>query len=449
MDAMRDYGQDEELAKQFLREFTDVNEEGELISKYGPKLTQLADRESTHMFIEISDIEKFNQDLALQILRNTKRYVQIFYDALDHVLPAYKTRELENKDPMDVFIEQRLLIFERNQRAQVNPNAAPSQSGITNQGGIDIDGKYPPDLVRRAEIFFKPSSFDATPIRQVKAECLGRFVTVRGIVTRTTDVKPQITIATYTCDQCGCETFQPVTTRDFTPLFECTSAVCKSNKTIGRITLQTRGSKFIKAQEVKLQEHSDQVPTGNIPRTVTVMLHGELTRSCAPGDHISVSGVFLPLENRGFRAMSGGLTADTFIEAHYVTKMNKTEDDELNVEAMSPEEAEQLIRGEDNFLSKLSSSIAPEIYGHEELKKALLLLLVGGVDKNPYGMRIRGNINICLMGDPGVAKSQLLSFIDRLASRSKYNKFAIETYPLKVLSWWVIFNHLQYHIEVD
>ncbi len=83
-------------------------------------------------------------------------------------------------------------------------------------------------------------------------------------------------------------------------------------------------------------------------------------------------------------------------------------------------------------------SIAPEIYGHEDIKKALLLLLVGGIDKSPQGMKVRGtivcivfffclsvvllsgNINICLMGDPGVAKSQLLSYVNRLALRSQY-----------------------------
>lgn len=73
---------------------------------------------------------------------------------------------------------------------------------------------------------------------------------------------------------------------------------------------------------------------------------------------------------------------------------------------------------EEDFYEKLASSLAPEIYGHEDVKKALLLLLVGGVDCTPHGMKIRGNINILLMGDPGVAKSQLLSYIDRIAPRS-------------------------------
>ncbi len=74
---------------------------------------------------------------------------------------------------------------------------------------------------------------------------------------------------------------------------------------------------------------------------------------------------------------------------------------------------------EEDFYEKLASSLAPEIYGHEDVKKALLLLLVGGVDCTPHGMKIRGNINVLLMGDPGVAKSQLLSYIDRIAPRSE------------------------------
>ena len=75
---------------------------------------------------------------------------------------------------------------------------------------------------------------------------------------------------------------------------------------------------------------------------------------------------------------------------------------------------------EKDLYDRLAMSIAPEIYGHEDIKKALLLLLVGGIDKSPQGMKVRGNINVCLMGDPGVAKSQLLSYVNRLAQRSQY-----------------------------
>lgn len=116
--------------------------------------------------------------------------------------------------------------------------------------------------------------------------------------------------------------------------------------------------------------------------------------------------------------MAQGLLSDTYLEAHRIIRMNKTEDDEMDAEELTVEELQQV--AENDFYEKLASSIAPEIFGHEDVKKALLLLLVGGVDRSPKGMKIRGSINICLMGDPGVAKSQLLGFIDRLAPRSQY-----------------------------
>ena len=103
---------------------------------------------------------------------------------------------------------------------------------------------------------------------------------------------------------------------------------------------------------------------------------------------------------------------------------------------------------EDDFYEKLASSLALEIFGHEDIKKALLLLLVGGVDCTPHGMKIRGeymyiymymymfclistgNINICLMGDPGVAKSQLLCYIDNIAPRSESIHSSLISYLL-------------------
>ena len=84
----------------------------------------------------------------------------------------------------------------------------------------------------------------------------------------------------------------------------------------GRLYLQTRGSKFVKFQELKIQEHSDQVPVGNIPRTMTVIAKGETTRLAVPGDHIAASGVFLPMMKTGFRQLTQGLLSETFLEAH-------------------------------------------------------------------------------------------------------------------------------------
>uniref|UniRef100_A0A1B0FBN5 DNA replication licensing factor MCM7 n=1 Tax=Glossina morsitans morsitans TaxID=37546 RepID=A0A1B0FBN5_GLOMM len=239
-----------------------------------------------------------------------------------------------------------------------------------------------------SEVAIRPPSHEtAHSIRDIKAEHIGKLVTVRGIVTRTTEVKPMMVVATYTCDRCGSETYQPVNSLSFTPIQECPSADCRVNKAGGRLYLQTRGSKFVKFQQLKIQEHSDQVPVGHIPRTMTIMCRGEMTRQAQPGDHRIIC----------------------------LNKSDEITDKDANLTAQEFDEFAQ-----DDFYERLATSLAPEIYGHVDVKKALLLLLVGGVDKRPDGMKIRANINICLMGDPGVAKSQLLSYISRSALRYQY-----------------------------
>ena len=309
-----------------------------------------------------------------------------------------------HKDTLDVYIEHRLLAEQRLYSAD-----APR----------DPKNRFPNELLRRFECYFRPpTNAKAVSVRQIKARQIGKLVSVKGVVIRATEVKPMLQVATYTCDRCGAETYQPISSASFMPIEMCQSQDCQINKSGGRLCLQTRGSKFVKFQEIKIQEHSEQVPVGNIPRALTIYAKGENTRLCRPGDHVMVTGVFLPVLKTGFNQLSSGLLSDTFVEAHSIVKLNKTEDEEMLAEQLTEEEATRIC--EDDFYSKLTNSIAPEIYGMEDVKKALLLMLVGGVDKNPRGMKIRGNINICLMGDPGVAKSQLLNYIDRLAVRSQY-----------------------------
>lgn len=403
----RDYIAEKDKIKTFLRDFYVDNDAGKNFV-YSKQLKNLAHREQVSLVIDVDDIVDFDPDLADGIVDNTQRYTLIFGEAVQELLPEFKEREVVSKDALDIYIEHRLLMEQRNQRAD-------GGQAITR----DPRNKYPPELLRRFEIFFKATSRQKhSSVRDIKADSIGKLVCVKGIVTRATEVKPKMSVATYTCDTCGNETYQPIAAQTFMPLLMCPSQECTTNKSGGRLYLQSRGSKFIKFQEVKIQEHSDQVPVGNIPRSMTVICKGEVTRQTQPGDHVSITGVFLPMMKTGFNQITAGLLSDTFLEAHRIVKMNKTEDDEMDAQELTEDELKTV--AEDDFYDKLASSIAPEIYGHDDVKKALLLLLVGGVDKSPQGMKIRGNINICLMGDPGVAKSQLLSYIDRLAPRSQY-----------------------------
>ncbi|CAF0807088.1 unnamed protein product [Brachionus calyciflorus] len=402
MPAIRDYQNDKSELKRFLTEFYNDTPEGKEF-KYSKQLRDLANRDQISMTIDLNDVACLDQDLADACLNNSKRYIDLFYETVQELLPEYKDKDTVHKDTLDVYIEHRLLAEQR-----LYPADAPREAR----------NRFPSELLRRYELYFKHSQMKSVSVRQIKARSIGKLVNVKGVVIRATEIKPLLQVATYTCDRCGAETYQPIQSASFMPIEMCQSQDCQVNKSGGRLCLQTRGSKFVKFQEIKIQEHSEQVPVGNIPRAITIYAKGENTRLCKPGDHIGVTGIFLPILKTGFKQISSGLLADTYIEAHNIVRLNKTEDEEILAEQLSEEEASRIC--EDDFYSKLTSSIAPEIYGHEDVKKALLLLLVGGVDKNSRGMKIRGNLNVLLMGDPGVAKSQLLNYVDRLAVRSQY-----------------------------
>ena len=204
-------------------------------------------------------------------------------------------------------------------------------------------------------------------------------------------------------------------------MIECPSDQCKTNKVRGELALQIRASKFASFQDIKIQEPSDQVPIGHVPRTIKVRATGANTRKCTPGDGVTVTGVYMPATNFGFRAPT--LTQDTYLEAFEVTK-DKLSHGEYHIPT---EKIEQImdIRGTSesdvHLLSRLGNSICPEIFGHTEVKQALLLQMIGGNTKQMAdGMKIRGNVNVLLMGDPGVAKSQLLKHISSFAPRGIY-----------------------------
>ena len=370
--------------------------------------------------------------LAESIEKNTKHYIDILSTAVDKVMPK-ETQEISYVISQRIASVLNFLRFKddvydiiMSQRERRNAAMVMSQEN-------DLDPSmptsiFPPELTRRYTLTFKPITLSASSsdrfqkalaVRNVRGEHLGRLITIRGIVTRVSDVKPAVQVNAYTCDRCGCEIFQPVTTKQFTPMVECPSDECKKNNSKGQLFLSTRASKFLPFQEVKIQEMADQVPIGHIPRTLSVHCHGTLTRRINPGDVIDVAGIFLPTPYTGFKAIKAGLLTDTYLEAQWVNQHKKAYDD-LVVDARTFRRIEQY-KHSGHMYEYLSRSIAPEIYGHLDVKKALLLLLIGGVNKViGDGMKIRGDINVCLMGDPGVAKSQLLKYITKVAPRGVY-----------------------------
>lgn len=409
--------------------------------KYLDLLQRVANRELTTLYIELDDIKAYQEnqafmsqphasDLVQQVQKNAYHYIELFSSVVDELMPE-PTKEVSYKDDvLDVVLHQRKL---RNLRVEQEHaeeiNNLRTGFGNTNNdeqqpsAGSDLllENLFPAKLTRRYHLYFAPLSNNvkALAVRQVKGHHVGKYITVRGIVTRVSDVKPSVLVNAYTCDKCGYEIFQEVNSKTFQPLTECTSAICKTDNQRGQLFMSTRASKFLSFQEVKIQEMSNQVPVGHIPRSLTIHVNGDLVRSMNPGDIVDVSGIFLPSPYTGFRALKAGLLTETYLEAQFVSQHKKqyeslTLDDETKQRIMD-------LHTLGGVYMRLAESIAPEIYGHLDVKKILLLLLCGGVTKQiGDGLRIRGDINVCLMGDPGVAKSQLLKAINKIAPRSVY-----------------------------
>ena len=401
------YLEELELCKKFL---------GDPNGMYYESLEEIASRSRSVLEIHCDDFYGWREDprFGERVAKNSKRYLELFATAADAILESIP----RGNDPMRVEGTGDVIEVLRNQRIQQQQESIMD----TDEAIRDAQETFPPSLLRRYEVkIVPPTKSKSISLREVKSEHIGALVRVSGICTRVSDVKPMVSVATYTCDTCGFEIYQPVNGRSFMPLEACPSKRCQTNRVSGRLFLQTRGSKFVKYQEIKIQEMPDQVPIGHIPRSMTVQARGACTRMCTPGDNVTLTGIFLPTKFTGFRAVKAGLIADTYLECMSVDRHKKSYV-ELGKEISPQLESQIDMAAEDpNIYAKLASSIAPEIYGHEDVKKALLLMLVGGSTRVVGdGMKIRGDINICLMGDPGVAKSQLLKHISSITPRGVY-----------------------------
>lgn len=437
---------------------------------YLPHLQRIKDRHfyeetGSHAFVVEVPLDELDEwddskgsELATKAANNTVRYMELFSKVVDTFLGSLEShRDVHARDSIDILHDQRIQVVQQNQQEQQQQNADNPylvgnenlQQEIENNNnnnstasGIDqgVTEEFPPSLMRRYEIRILPrgrkgtlppftqqffSKDTARPttavsLREVRSHAMGHLVSVKGLIVRASHVQPSVAVATYSCDACGAEIYQVVQNcREFMPAVRCPS--CKSKHET--LHLQTRGSKFVKYQELKLQELPQQVPMGHVPRSMSVYCNGELTRLAQPGNVVTVDGIFLPqrIAESGYRALKAGLVSTTFLQAQHIFVHQKSLDEVDQYDEELEQQIQEIAQCKDPT-ELLSSQIAPEIFGLEDIKRALLLQLVGGCTRKlPDGMRIRGDIHICLVGDPGVAKSQLMKHVvQSLAPRSVY-----------------------------
>ena len=255
----------------------------------------------------------------------------------------------------------------------------------------------------------------STPLRKLSSEHIGKLAMLEGIVIRATNVRPLVTNGVFRCKRCEDTIVVPQTGNFLTFPFRCTNPTCRNTRSFEFVQEE---SEFIDSQELRIQEYPEELPPGQTPRSLDIQLIGKDTVELArPGDRVHVVGI-VRAEARSY-PRTGKLRAfGLHIEANYIDTAGK----ELESLEITPEEEEEIDRlSKDPWIHrKIVRSIAPSIYGYEHLKEAITYLLFGGVPKHLPDIRIRGELNILLIGDPGTAKSQLLRYVPRIAPRGLY-----------------------------
>ncbi len=252
---------------------------------------------------------------------------------------------------------------------------------------------------------------DLVDLRRLRSVHLGNLIAVEGIVIRQTVVKPLLIEGVFQCVRCSQVHYVRQEGGYYTEPAKCVNPNCGKN---GPFNLITEQSTYTDHQSITVQERPENLPPGQIPRSVPARLVGDLVDTVRAGDRAVVAGI-LRMKIKGMQ--KGRMaTFDPWLDVNFVSSREK-EFEEIDID---PDTEQQILAlsTDINIHRRIVRSIAPSIYGMETIKEALATVLFGGVSRvAPDGMKQRGESNLLMIGDPGVAKSQLLQYVHRLAPR--------------------------------
>ena len=336
--------------------------------KYRQRISQMAVTGKTSLIVDFEDILIFDQRLAEELLEKPDEYLKRANDA------AYAQLQTEDQEYAEKIADKQEIVTVR--------------------------------LVRLLE---------AAQLRKLGSDHIGRLVMVEGIVVRSTSMRPMVMRAAFKCKRCGEITPISQTGQFLKAPFVCSNPSCGAK---GLFDFVQEESTFIDSQDLRMQERPEDLPPGQLPRTLHIkLIGGEIVDIARPGDHVSIVGTVCAVSPTLPRV--GKLrTFILHVDANSIEVLGK----EPEIALPSPEEEEKIHElAKDPWIhQKIMTSIAPSIYGYDHIKESIMYLLFGGVPKYLPDITIRGEMNALLIGDPGTAKSQLLQYVARVAPRGLY-----------------------------
>ena len=296
-------------------------------------------------------------------------------------------------------------------------------------------------------------------LRELKTAVVGKLLTISATVTRTSEVRPELINASFDCAACG-TTIEGIAQQfKYTEPQICTNPSCGNRN---KWELQMDKSSFVDFQKVRVQENSSEIPAGSMPRSMDIILRHEAVEKCKAGDKCIFTGMLTVMPEVAPNSMYGdraeamgrgdantardgvqGLKALGVRDLHYrmcfmassvhpsdgtfdwQSPQDSAEGDmpETVMQTFTAEERQEIasMKEHPRIYEQIYKSIAPNVFGHEEIKRGILLMLLGGVHKKTKSeTNLRGDLNVCIVGDPSTAKSQFLKWVVNFMPRAIY-----------------------------
>uniref|UniRef100_A0A3Q3K0A7 DNA replication licensing factor MCM3 n=1 Tax=Monopterus albus TaxID=43700 RepID=A0A3Q3K0A7_MONAL len=358
---------DDREMREAQRDYLDFLDDDQDQGVYQSKVREMISENKARLLVNINDLRKRNEARAAKLMNNAFEELLAFQRALKDLVASVDA----------TYAKQHEEFF------------------------IGLEGSF--------------GSKHVTP-RTLTSRLLGSMVCVEGIITKCSLVRPKVVRSVHYCPATK-KTMERKYT-DMTSLDAFPSSAIYPTKDEDNNPLETEFglSVYKDHQTITVQEMPEKAPAGQLPRSVDIILDNDLVDMVKPGDRVQVIGTYRCLPGK-----KGGFTSGTFrtiMIACHVKQMSKEVSRNLSVDDVVKIRKFSRTRSIDVF-DQLAHSLAPSIHGHEYIKKAILCMLLGGVEKVlENGSRIRGDINILLIGDPSVAKSQLLRYVLHTAPRA-------------------------------